>query len=437
MPSLIIDHLGQGYKYNPETPMGPSGGVGTLFEARKQTGDRTMYVFKLVSNPKLMADPFKINSSIVKFEKLLRYKEDIDLIDEICFPVSYVSAPAGYIMRKITPSYKEVVNLINGKGTIQKRLDSAYRIMRAIAALHKKGYHYGDVNARNFMYDVSLNRNDLLVIDCDTVGKDPEKTGFGTPGYRDPLGVFDQHSDSFRAAKLAFLILSGLHPFASGKKALAENPYIEDCLNECDRGNYTYILDGADNSNAWAPTSQQDSFRLKCFTPELLDLFNTMFNAGLRDATVRPPAIEFAKVLFSAILRLRACSSCEFYNYVSATSVSNVCPRCGTTNRYSPVVVRLGDQVLPVVVSGSGTNIPNYVFMQYLSPVPEEVNQLFEPLLTIKRHEGKAYISANKGNQYINTLKFNGNKPDREVTIAQGGELTITINDNRVAISLP
>jgi len=424
----IVDNFGQEFEY--ENKSFAKGGYGELYQAKKLNQNNYAYVFKKLIQLNNNKDPFLFNYEIVKFEKLLSFKKDIEEIKELCFPQSFVMKPAGYIMRRIKRNYREVTELINN-GKALKRIETSYKIMKILSSLHEKGYYLGDVNPRNFMYDPE-NNNDPIVIDFDTIEKGETKSTIRFRGYGDPLNVLSIKSDTFRAAKIIFQILSGKHPFIDGEQAKKEEDYDEAC-DKADRGEYPYILHPSDKTNVLKFGKERNINIPDCFSENLKKLFEKMFVDGLKNTNSRPDSLEFAKVLHTDILCLNICFKCGFYVHSEINKGRRTCPRC-KNNFKIPAIIRIksetGEFLIPLK-KDEDIAIP----LHLLTNEKLNVNELFKDIFTLKSYDStKIILKPDLYNDNKSNIVFEGKELNKSLFISNGETKELFINNKKVEI---
>lgn len=209
-------------------------------------------------------------------------------------------------------------------GGTQKRYALLSNLAYVLRSLHSQGLTYCDLSPNNVFVSSAPDSNAVFLIDMDNVRhRTGITTNIYTPFYGAPEVVAFKSantpmSDSFSFAVMAYELLTMSHPLIGDYVSDGE-PDLED---KALRGEIPWINDPNDSINKCSTGFGASMF----ITPELMNLFHRMFEAGLNDPDQRPDMYEWYEALCKSNNRLLRCPDCNIY-YPYDTS--HACPLCG------------------------------------------------------------------------------------------------------------
>jgi len=243
--------------------------------------------------------------------------------------------PIGFLMPKLKPNYKEVIQLYSPANRKKSFPDADYsfivhtamNIAAAFDAIHEAGHVVGDVNQKNILVsDQAL----ALLIDCDSFQiKDsgghiyPCTVGVAefTPPelqhkeLRDELRTFDH--DDFGLAVIVFeLLFLGRHPFAGKYLGAGDPPSLEEAIS----GHMFPYTSSPKLSMQYVPPPF--SVPIGIFPDQIMDLFNKAFDSS--DGQ-RPDAEEWRIALKQFKDTLTVCSRDEQHKFPRSSARCTWC----------------------------------------------------------------------------------------------------------------
>lgn len=278
-------------------------------------------------------------SQVRTLENQMHFLRSLDLAGiPIAQPEAVIVHPApGYLMRLLADMgpLQEVMSPPPAKvgsnarwyqetGGLRRRLRICARTARAISLLHAKGLCYGDVSPHNVYVSKAVVNDHVVLIDADNLryACDPANRALYTPGYGAPevvkgLSMASSLADAHALAVTVFRVLTLAHPLIGDMVEEGEPELEERAL----RGDVPWIDNPHDRANA----SSRGIPRERVMSEATVRLAARTFGEGLRAATSRPSAGEWADVLERAALNCVRCKACDSTFLRTARS----CPWCG------------------------------------------------------------------------------------------------------------
>jgi len=203
-------------------------------------------------------------------------------------------------------------------GSAKRRLFALYKASLILQELHSRGILYGDVSDNNIYID-QKDINTIWFIDADNLRYDSSRRlggfqteGFGAPELNSEPYEYHIESDCHSFAVLAFLTLTGTHPFLSGEtiQNAEENDWEQEGTVTMEvlaaMGGVPWIGDENDTSN-----SSHGMFdRNNVISSKLYQLFDQTFTNGRNATWTRPSIFHWTKYLIQAHDTHIKCPTC-------------------------------------------------------------------------------------------------------------------------------
>ncbi|MBR1884067.1 MAG: protein kinase [Clostridia bacterium] len=156
----------------------------------------------------------------------------------------------GYLMDKIEDS--KALRLLENKAIVSMYGFSKRDIMqilinfgKGLSYIHENGMYIGDLSGNNVLFDAEKR---VYILDTDSFGSETIKSSAFTIGYVDPNALNEggvttsKNSDYYSFAVIAFLILTGMHPFKGvyKNKQMDLTERMKQCISVL--GNHDIIL---------------------------------------------------------------------------------------------------------------------------------------------------------------------------------------------------
>lgn len=215
-------------------------------------------------------------------------------------------------------------------GGLKRRLLLLRELATTLADLHARGLAYGDLSPANIFVSESVKYHQLWLIDCDNIciteriGRDYIYTnGYAAPEIiRKESGV-NLSTDCWSFAVVALKLLTLCHPFESGY--LVEDGDPEEEIEKSNRGEFPWIYDQVDDTNAWAG----DGIPLDLVsTKSIRELFNDCFSDGINTPAARPSMAIWSDAIDQAISLLHNCSFTDTCGVSFIFNKQNQCSFC-------------------------------------------------------------------------------------------------------------
>jgi DNA-binding helix-hairpin-helix protein with protein kinase domain len=216
-------------------------------------------------------------------------------------------------------------------GGFGRRLRILRSLAEILAKLHARGLAYGDLSPHNIFVSSSVEHHQVWLIDSDNIRihEHCKTNTFFTKGYAAPEIIRGESgsniwTDCWSFAVIALQLLAHAHPFNQGCAVEDENPDIGE--TNAERGEYPWILDSTDDSNAWTgsgfPVDQLMSSRI-------MQLFQRCFGDSRQvdGLSNRPTMAEWHHVLHRASQMILRCSASDCRN-TFIYNASQQCPFC-------------------------------------------------------------------------------------------------------------
>jgi hypothetical protein len=230
-------------------------------------------------------------------------------------------------------------------GGLHRRLRLLARCAEVLSLLHGRGIVYGDVSPGNVLVSASTEHDEVWFVDADNLQVESSAADrpLGTPYYTAPELLRGRtgntvYSDVYSFAVLAYQTLIVDHPMLGDM--VADNP--DEYENDALRGLLPWVGHTTDDRNR---TEDAGLDPRRVLTGRLRKLFVRTFEDGMTDWRLRPPAGEWAAVLWAAAGLTVSCTTCKQTFYASF----NHCSWCGTPRPHT-VVVEILDQYPPIGV---------------------------------------------------------------------------------------
>ena len=186
-----------------KTPL-TEGGEGVIYELNGQI----IKIYKPVVN---------IKSKKNKVQMLIKKSLPKEVISPKDIVVDKSGKFIGFSMDKVEgEELKKLTNkkfLTTNNITIKDILSMLVKIQRVVEELHNNGIYIGDLNDQNILFDKQFN---IYFIDCDSWTVENEKCEVVMDLFKDPLlqlNNFDEKTDTYSLAVLAWKMLTRIHPF--------------------------------------------------------------------------------------------------------------------------------------------------------------------------------------------------------------------------------
>ena len=213
-------------------------------------------------------------------------------------------------------------------GGLSRRLSLAMRAALVVEQLHARGVVYGDLNNVNVMVSDDSEHDAVTIIDLDNAaysGTPP--SGWYTPWFSAPEVANGDDtsfaSDDFSLAILVFELITMVHPFYSGKRAMgapvggADDRAGQRCL-------LPSSIDPNDDSNRCDSYPVSTAERL--IAEPLMALLRRSLGKGRTNPRARATAAELRAATFACFADVVVCEDCGWsYGY----SLARTCPDCG------------------------------------------------------------------------------------------------------------
>ena len=332
--NTVYDSKGTAYTFSSADEIG-SGGQGKVFKTNHL--NTLIKINKVREGLDLLEERLQIQQVMRSSARGLNIALPLDLLK--------LKSRVGYVMELmdgLEPLQAQIermqsdgisldVAFYRDTGGFGRRLRILRSLAETLAKLHAKGLAYGDLSPHNIFVSSSVEHNQVWLIDSDNIRthENCKTTAFFTKGYAAPEIIRGESgsniwTDCWSFAVIALQLLAHAHPFNQGCAVEDEDPDVGEANAE--RGDYPWIFDLTDDSNAWTgsgfPVDHLMSSRMmelfqRCFgdSREVNGLFN------------RPTMAEWHHVLHRACQLILRCSAPECRN-TFINNASQQCPFC-------------------------------------------------------------------------------------------------------------
>lgn len=226
-------------------------------------------------------------------------------------------------MRAVNPNLAMIFYRLIKIGGLRRIFQAYCYAARIMAEIHSVGLVYCDFSPNNVFISKGLDQYNVWFIDADNLDfqANTVKIRVHTPGVGAPEICDDEvakgctfYSDSYAFAASFFQQLTCHHQFegAAYEEKLDEGEIeLEDLEQMRDRGDFVWIFDEDDDSNFW----EGGAIFQQIISPEVMQLFNQTFSAGLFKPVARPLMSEWSYTLAKTVDKFIRCPKCKMDRY--------------------------------------------------------------------------------------------------------------------------
>lgn len=234
-------------------------------------------------------------------------------------------------IKEKNPELGAICSALIARGGMRRFLLAYLHAAVLMARLHAAGLVYCDFSANNVFVSSDKNYCHVWLIDADNLDLEEETRkhiiytpGIGAPELCDPevRKGCTFSSDCHAFAAVLFQQLTQHHPFEGMmfEEQIEDLGAIEEAEFCRDRGDYPWVFDQEDDSNAWAG----GAFYRTLLPDGIWDLFDQTFGIGLFKPVRRPLMAEWGYEMARSLDILVRCPDCRMEYY--GTQIK--CPWC-------------------------------------------------------------------------------------------------------------
>ncbi len=314
-----------GKEYTMERQLG-GGGEALVYKVTGPEGEKAMKVYKLN----------RFHNWKKQYEHLLDLM-NLPFIDEaFVIPQDIIyengEVKLGFIMEFVEEHYK-IHDIMDGRVEISFEgiALAAYKLSKAIAKLHKRGYVYLDINHGNVLISAD---GDVRLVDCDNISINSEGTGIkGTMYYIAPeilrgnIVSPTRMQENFSLACFLFQLFCSAHPYMG---ALEEKESLLDRARELELlKNPVFMFDEKNTSNRPIVGVHDAPLLYYPMLPKKLkDMFYRSLCTGIEHPFKRVSAVAYMRVFQEMYLNTFHCPFCGAQTYYQEETDEQYCWNC-------------------------------------------------------------------------------------------------------------
>jgi len=405
-----------GKEYTIERQLG-GGGEALVYKVMGPEGEKAMKVYKLN----------RFHNWKKQYEHLLDLM-NLPLIDEaFVMPQDIIyengEVKLGFIMEFVEGYYK-IHDIMDGRVemSFEGIARAAYKLSKAIAKLHKRGYVYLDINHGNVLIS---QEGDVKLVDCDNISINGEGTGIkGTMYYIAPEILRgnkmspSRMQENFSLACFLFQLFCSAHPYMG---ALEEKESLLDKERELELlTNPVYMFDEQDISNRpVAGVHDAAILYYSMLSQKVKDMFYRSLCTGIEHPFKRVSAAAYMRVFQEMYLNTFSCPACGAQSYYQEEAEQQHCWNCQRELEVGKRMVFKGRSIR----LQPDMELPKSLFADF-----EDDKEVVLKVVEHPTQKGLWGIT-NCTDKVINLFSKSGNhyivKPNRSISISEGNQFTV------------